>query len=160
MDIRYSTDDIINYFLSKEVDITPKRLQKLMYFAYSWYLAMTNELNTEINIKLFDEQFEAWIHGPVIPKLYHRYKKYGANPIPRYEGDLFNFSEDDKDILDEVWDVYKGYTANQLESISHKHNPWKLTRKEHYCSPYEPCRATIKDNLIFNYYASQLVSED
>jgi uncharacterized phage-associated protein len=30
---------------------------------------------------LFEEDFQAWIHGPVIPVLYQKYKSFGWQPI-------------------------------------------------------------------------------
>jgi uncharacterized phage-associated protein len=48
---------------------------------------------------LFEEDFEAWIHGPVIPKLYHHYKEFGWRPImkdvdPRLPVDVWDFLEE------------------------------------------------------------------
>ena len=38
------------------------KLQKLLYYAQAWYLAFEDT-------PLFDEDFEAWVHGPTIPAL-------------------------------------------------------------------------------------------
>ncbi|MDT2260632.1 DUF4065 domain-containing protein [Paenibacillus larvae] len=32
--------------------------------------------------KLFDDNFEAWVHGPVNPQLYTEYREYGWQEIP------------------------------------------------------------------------------
>ncbi|WP_336507207.1 Panacea domain-containing protein [Paenibacillus larvae] len=50
--------DVAKAFLHLE-SMTPKKLQKLCYYAYSFYLAIYEK-------KLFDDNFEAWVHGPVI----------------------------------------------------------------------------------------------
>jgi uncharacterized phage-associated protein len=47
------------------------KLQKLMYYAQGFSLVLFNK-------PLFPERIEAWIHGPVIPAVYHKYKGYGA----------------------------------------------------------------------------------
>jgi len=153
---RYSVHDIANYFLSKSSRITPKKLQKLLYFSYSWYLALMNETKAEILNRLFSNKFEAWIHGPVCPELYKKYKTYGASYIPKYTGSLCVFTEDDKDVLENVWDEYARYTANELESISHQHDPWKITREKENCSHADWCSAIITDELIFDFYSKQL----
>jgi len=155
---KYSVHDIANYFLSKSSKISPKKLQKLLYFSYSWYLAIVNETKAEILYKLFNDEFEAWIHGPVCSKIYHKYKSYGAGYIAEYTGALCEFAEDDKDILENVWDEYGHYTANELESISHQHDPWKITRQNDNCSYSDTCSAVITDELIFDYYSKQLIN--
>ena len=42
-------------------------------------------------INFFDAQFQAWVHGPVIPEIYSEYKTYGFRDIPKKE---FGFGED------------------------------------------------------------------
>ncbi|MDT2255436.1 DUF4065 domain-containing protein [Paenibacillus larvae] len=53
-----------------------QKLQKLCYYAYSFYLAIYEK-------KLFDDNFEAWVHGPVNPQLYTEYREYGWQEIPQ-----------------------------------------------------------------------------
>ncbi len=129
MDFRYSVQDIANFYLTKE-EMTPKKLKKILYFAYSWYIAIMNEDENDLRIKLFDENFEAWIHGPVCSKIYNKYRHKGANYIEKYSGELPDFTDEDLEILNEVWDVYGSFSANELESISHQHDPWKFTREK------------------------------
>ena len=117
------------YFLSKE-SMSPKKLQKLVYYAYGWTLALLNESVENMEYHLFPNRIEAWVHGPVIPDLYQEYKSYGWNDIPQISLlDMGSFSNDEKDILEQVWEVYGGYTANQLEMISHQEAPWLNARK-------------------------------
>lgn len=158
MEERYSVNDISNYFLSKEA-MTPKKLQKILYFAYSWYLAMMNDTGEDLEFRLFNNHFEAWIHGPVCPDIYSRYKHKGGTYIDKYVGELPDIDNEDMDILEQVWEVYGEYSANELESITHQHDPWKITRKENGCSRFDWCNADIKDRLIFDYYAKQLEAE-
>lgn len=46
--------------------ISNLKLQKLVYYAQAWHLAIHGT-------PLFEEDFEAWVHGPVIPSLYQKY---------------------------------------------------------------------------------------
>ena len=48
-----------------------KKIQKICYYAYSWYLTLYGE-------QLAPFQFEAWVHGPVSRELYHYYKSYAG----------------------------------------------------------------------------------
>lgn len=49
---------IAKWFLSKE-SMSPKKIQKLVYYAYSWYLTLMNDSVEYLNNKLFDEEIKA-----------------------------------------------------------------------------------------------------
>ena len=67
---KITISDIADYFITKNHEygdyITNLKLQKLVYYAQAWYLAFLDK-------PLFDEDFEAWVHGPVNRDLYDRY---------------------------------------------------------------------------------------
>ena len=48
--------DIANWFLSKE-SMSPKKIQKLVYYAYSWYLTLMNDSEEELTNKLLKPGF-------------------------------------------------------------------------------------------------------
>src|SRR5690606_24176720 len=77
---KYTPAHIANYFLWKakkeNIELTAMKLIKLVYVAYGWYLAFKDE-------KLFDERIEAWRYGPVIPSLYHEFKRFRNDPIEK-----------------------------------------------------------------------------
>ena len=64
---------VANNFLTRgrkdDIDISPLKLQKLIYFLYKDYLKRTGEL-------LFTERFETWKRGPVIPSIYVEFSAY------------------------------------------------------------------------------------
>lgn len=146
--------EVANWFLSNVENVTNKKLQKLVYYAYSWFLVFNNETADRIDVKFFDANFEAWVHGAVSPELYNRYKKLGSANIPKYNGKLADFSDDETDILEQVKSVYGGFNGNELEYICHQETPWKNARK--HISTYEPSKELIKDKDIFEYYSSKL----
>ena len=37
----YTVNNVSDFFLSKDT-ISPKKLQKLVYYAYAWYIALVN----------------------------------------------------------------------------------------------------------------------
>jgi len=55
--------------------VTPMQLQKLLYFVNGWFL------ETQEGRDLFQNKFEAWTWGPVMPNVYHAFKGYGKSPI-------------------------------------------------------------------------------
>lgn len=150
----FTVNDIANWFLKNTENVTNKKLQKLTYYAYAWYLTFNNDSENELNNRFFENKFEAWVHGCVYPSLYDDYKQYGTSDIPKYEGALAPFSKDDLDVLNQVNEVYGHFNGNELESICHSETPWKNARAGIPC--YEPSHALISDKDIFLCYASRL----
>ena len=114
---------IVNYFLSDtndrdDSDISNLKLQKLIYYAQAFHLAI-------YELPFFDEDFEAWTHGPVCPEIHHKYKHYKSSPIPLtsdFEPDLFTL--DQLDLLNEINDVFGQYSAWKLRNMTHSEAPW------------------------------------
>lgn len=160
---RYLTkaENVANYFLSKE-SMTNKKLQKIVYYAYCWTLTILNnpeeimstELEKNFANKLFSEEIEGWVHGPVIPKLYHEYKKYGWSKIPKEELKK-DYSDEIKNIFDMVWDIYGEYDGDELENITHREKPWKKSRVG--VGKFEPSNNKISDDHIYNYYSKYII---
>lgn len=115
--------DVAEYFLSLSDPecgdfISNLKLQKLVYYAQGFHLAMHDK-------PLFPESIEAWTHGPVIKSLYRQYKDKGANAIePPEKIDLGKYPEEVKELLDEIWSVYGQYSAYKLRNLTHSETPW------------------------------------
>ncbi|MDO8431954.1 MAG: DUF4065 domain-containing protein [Candidatus Binatus sp.] len=102
--------------------VTNMKLQKLLYYAQGFSLAINER-------SIFNEPIEAWVHGPVVPKVYREYSHYGAAGIPVPEDyDSSQISPADRDLLDEVWSVYGQYSAWKLRNMTHEETPWKQGR--------------------------------
>ena len=75
---------VANNFLKRgkaeNIEITPLKLQKLIYFLYADYLKRSND-------ELFSERFETWTLGPVVPSVYDEFRSYGKKPIATYASD-------------------------------------------------------------------------
>ena len=141
--------DVANYFLnyadkdeaSGEL-ISNLKLQKLVYYAQGFYLALFEE-------PLFSEEIEAWPHGPVAPALYHRYKEHGGAPIPApTDFDAKEvFTEDQIELLDEVYNLYGQFSAWKLRNMTHEEAPW-VNNEEH--------NEVISHKELKEYFATQL----
>lgn len=138
-----TASDVAKAFLTID-KMTPKKLQKLCYYAQGWYLALTNEE------ELFSEDFQAWIHGPVIPGLYRDYKDNGWDYIPQ-ESD-HDLSEDLMSFVQEVYRVYGQLSGDQLERLSHSETPWIKARNGK--KPWEPSNAIILKDSMKQYFRS------
>lgn len=147
-----SYNDVANFFLSLGNEtgevITNLKLQKLVYYAQAWFLA---------NFKkpLFQDDFEAWVHGPVLPALYHSYKKFGYSPI-LVEAKAENIDELTMSFLNEVAKIYMSRGAFELEAMTHRENPWLDARDG--CDPDENCSNIISKESMLEFYGSKISS--
>lgn len=142
--------NIADFFLSKK-SLTPKKLQKLVYYAYAWFIALNNQNASEIENVLFQEKPEAWIHGPVFPSLYHKYKGYNWNEIEK--GKKVKFENDDlQSFLEDIWNKFGKFSADELEYMTHQESPWINARKNSNELQRSSTQISLKD--IFVYYNS------
>lgn len=115
--------EVANYFiwLAQETGsfVSNLKLQKLVYYAQAWHLAIHGT-------PLFSEDFQAWVHGPVIPELYQKYKSFRWQPITvdvtlQLPPTLIKF-------LESVSDEYFSCDGYELERMTHSEAPWILAR--------------------------------
>ena len=161
----YDSLAVANYFIERGGGtVNPMKVQKLVYFAHGWNLAISDQ-------PLLRERIEAWKYGPVVPQLYHELKEFGSRPIPvpvtvlRFSGarpvtvtpniaqDASDDIADTKGLLDRVWEVYGGYSAVKLSNATHvPGSPWDITWKQ--CGGTH--HAVIDDNLIKEDFKKRL----
>lgn len=139
MSAPYSSKAVANTFLeiSKEkgvTDVSPMKLQKLIYYAHAWHLAFLEK-------PLIKEEIQAWKFGPVIPDIYFEFKEFGNSHITSQATELLfsekglelaapTVSSDDKNaltLIQEVIRIYGHYSPIQLSNLTHSDGePWKL----------------------------------
>ena len=141
---KYSVFDIANWFLTKG-PMTQKKMQKLCYYAQAWCYALKG-------FRLMDTDFQAWVHGPVSPALWERFKSFGYDPICIKGNIDFAISDEDLKLLEDVWDTYGDSTGNALEMLSHREQPWIEARRGY--DPEERCTVVISPNTMASYYKS------
>jgi uncharacterized phage-associated protein len=126
--------DIAAYFLAFANEtgnlLTNLKLQKLVYYVQAWHLALYDK-------PVFEDDFEAWIHGPVLPDLFKLYQPYGYRPIL-----ISNLNEEVlsslkqkfgiqlAELIDEVIEEYFGADAFALSQQTHAELPWQEARKD------------------------------
>lgn len=133
--------DVANYVLSKE-SMTHKKLQKISFYIYSWSLIHFRK-------KVINTSFQAWVHGPVSPELYSKYKAYGYDKINTVSS--ANLPNNLKSISDKVIEFYKDYTGNDMEIKTHLEEPWKIARNG--ALKYQATNTPINEDLIISYYS-------
>ena len=136
--------DIANVFLkltdqeSGDV-LTNLKLQKLAYYSQGFHLALYNK-------PLFDEEFVAWEHGPVVRSLYDKLKNFGSEQVIIDEPIKDSITEQQKQLISEINKVYGQFSAWKLRDMTHNESPWLSTAKG----------ATITNEKLKTYFKTQL----
>jgi uncharacterized phage-associated protein len=143
----YDANQIADWFLSA-VDrdagdsITHLKLQKLVYYAQAWALALLGN-------PLFDEDFRAWAHGPVALTVWHRFKNYGWEAVPA-DNEPPEFEPEVEDLLRDVMKAYGEHSAKALEDLTHEEEPWLAARGN--LPPEAKSNAVISKDVMRDFY--------
>lgn len=116
--------DIANTFIEigkdKPIPVSNMKLQKLLYYAQGWHLALAGK-------PLFEEALYKWNFGPVCPPVYVEFKGYGGEYIfePSCSGQMLK--DGIREFLELIWQMYGKHSAIQLSKLSHCESPWITT---------------------------------
>ena len=138
-------ESVANYIIEKSSEITPLALQKLIYYSQSFFRVFFKKF-------MFENNCQAWIHGPVYPDIYQKYKKHGYNPIDEKSDTLsgYDLSEKEIEVINSVLNNFGCYSGKILEKMTHVEMPWLETRgdlrKEEFSSN------DISKELIVEYF--------
>ncbi len=141
---KYSVYKIADWFLSK-ANMTHKKLQKLCYYAQAWCYALHD-------FRLMDTDFQAWIHGPVSPALWEKFKSFGFSTISIDKSCKVIIIDEDIELLEDVWKTYGDMTGNALEVLSHREMPWIEARRGY--AENEKCTVVISPDSMATFYRS------
>ena len=139
--------DVANYFIFKDRQqqknsITPKKLQKLLYYAQASSLAFNDT-------PLFLDDFEAWEHGAVVPCVYRKYSDHKYQVIDKTVDSTVTWVESEKKALEAVWQTYGHLSAKELEDLNHSETPWKKARGDKPSDAW--CNEVIPKQDILSY---------
>jgi len=119
----YTADQIADTLIAlareRHIDVSNLKLQKLLYYTQAWHLAFTKS-------PLFGEEFEAWVHGPVVPRVFRRFKDFGWKTIDVKVTPLADPKVTAH--ISAILEAYGHFDARQLERLSHSEGPWKAAR--------------------------------
>ena len=143
-----SVADYLLCFAQEHGDVmTPLKLQKMVFYADAWYMALND------GEELIADRFEAWVHGPVARDLYIRFADYKWQPITG-EIKCPELTKDVTEHLDEIYKVFGGYSAYELEQMTHQEEPWLLARAG---MPSDaPCRNDIDKGVTAKFYRGMM----
>lgn len=166
----YRAETIANHFIEmaekKGESLTQMKLQKLVFYAHGWHLAIRDK-------PLIDESIEAWRYGPVIRSLYNSFKHFRNDPVSVVSNADFDCFDDNghvpsidetgnldhmftKLLLEAIWNKLGGLDAIQLSNLTHKPGtPWSDTVAKY--SGQLPRGIDIDDDLIKKYFKEHAV---
>ena len=118
------------------------KLIKLVYIAHGYRLALKGR-------SLIKDRIEAWRYGPVIPRLYHAFRREKPVPEP-LEPKQSDCDEFDEDVLPIIEAVYRGYghlNFSEISQLTHKKGtPWDMVYRN------QGNGGEIENELIREYY--------
>jgi putative zinc finger/helix-turn-helix YgiT family protein len=123
-DLTSKLEVVTKYLIGKCVDITPLALQKLLYYVQGFHIVFQNE-------PMFEEECEAWVHGPVFRTVYFEYRDCGYRTILQ-DIDMNEIekalTEREKELIDSIIGSFGCYSGSVLEAMTHSEIPWIETR--------------------------------
>lgn len=137
-------------------EVTPLMLQKLLYFIQGVGLALNKK-------PMFEENCQAWVHGPVYPEVYDLFRDFKYNPIEDARFAVFMGSKDvltkeEHRVIELVVNTFGEYSGKVLERITHVESPWRIARKG-YADKIPSCEP-ISMRDIEEYFADQNAKYD
>ena len=142
---------LANYILKHYGPMSHLKLQKLLFYCDAYCLAFFGR-------ELVADKFEAWVHGPVSPALYDKFKCFSFSSI-KLAGDYTpRIASDDIELIESVWETYGDHTGNALEALTHSEPPWIEARAGY--APNERCNVPISLESMKRYYASIYLGGD
>ena len=141
---------VISYIFEQLGEVTPLALQKILYFVQGLYFS-------KYEVPLFDDNCQAWVHGPVYAEIYDMFSSFRYDPIddPRFEllkGKSTNLNEKEREVINLVVNTFGIYGGKVLEKITHRENPW-IDAREGYLEN-EPSQEEISKEAINDYFVS------
>ena len=127
---------IINYCNEHDYNLSNLKLQKILYFIQAYYLS-----KTESKEPCFKDTIEAWDFGPVVPSVYHEYKRFGSTNIPKistyfkidekdfWQSEVIEYCDEviddsDKKLINKLVDNFSKFSTTRLVQITHNQSPW------------------------------------
>lgn len=140
----YAVGAVANFMIGRARNhkrrLTHPRLQNLVYVAYGIHLASSDSGDS----RLFEERIEAGPDGPLVPALYHEFKRFGLRPIRGWASDfdyetrkvVYPVVEDDDKLalhaLNLTWSLYGNRPPAVLTKLTKRPGgPWEKAVSTH-----------------------------
>lgn len=102
-------DYVLEYISKKHGTINVFKLNSLLYIMQASYLHYYNK-------PLFDEDFEAWMSGPILPSVWKKYKRFGGGSI--ISGDFqYNIKDEVMVFLNDIIEMFGECSESNLSDM-------------------------------------------
>ena len=127
--------------------IIKTKVQKILYICDIEYMKLNN------GEPLFEDNFYAWISGPVIPYFYYTFLPYQSKKIePRNTSEQLNLTNEEKTIIDKVLEKTQELDTVDLSNITNINGgPWQKAYNELDSEHNQ----IIKKEEIYNFYKNK-----
>ena len=132
-------NEFIRLARAKDRGLTQMQLQKLVYLAHGWNLAINRQ-------RLTVDDPQAWDYGPVYGALRQALREYGNRPVAReilnceyFPGEFdenadeparADLTVDQRAVINRVYREYGGFHAYKLSALTHQDGtPWTQVYK-------------------------------
>ena len=147
---------LAGYILKYFGPMSHLKLQKLLYYCQAYHLA-------NFKTELFEEDFEAWVHGPVCRPVYNiiRGKSILYSDVEYSEYDFDSeiilqeaISSEQFNLLNDVLKPLSTWSGSELETATHNETPWIKARGSK--KPNENCTEIISKDEMLEYYTNEI----
>lgn len=156
----YKTIDTIvlsNYILKHYGPMSHLKLQKLVFYCDAYSLAYFGK-------PLIEDNFEAWVHGPVCRRLYDSLKdksKLYSDVAYTSDGDdadkeFASLTFDQQSLINNILSQLSSWSSFELEASTHQEDPWKNARKGY--NEADKCSVLIKKDEMKEYYSKEIAN--
>ncbi|HEU0054226.1 MAG TPA: type II toxin-antitoxin system antitoxin SocA domain-containing protein [Longimicrobium sp.] len=120
-----SADAVADYLLAlarrRGEPVGNLKLQRLLYYAQAWHLG-------RFGAPLFPEPVEAWLTGPVVPTVFHRFRPHGVHPLPPTRA-VVDLPPETAAFLDGIARDYLEIDEYELDRMTCAEAPWQRARR-------------------------------
>ena len=153
-------DYVIAYCNVFGFNITPLKLQKILYYIQAWHIVKHDKH------QLFDELPQAWVNGPVYRSVYNTYKNRFYRSTPLFmsrvakDGETIieelisnlNVSDIQKDTINIILKHYSSMDEAKLVLMTHNDLPWNQAREGK--GEFERCETNISLESMYSFYSN------
>jgi len=148
-------DYIVRYYNSVGDVISNKKLNKILYYIQGWHFGYFESA-------IFNDVPQAWVHGPVYPAVYQKYKWDNNIRVKEEECtpnklkeqlDSLNINADQKEFLSSLLVYYSKKSGAELEITTHMERPWLEARGD--LEPHVPSGKEIPLDSIKSYFTER-----
>lgn len=110
---------VTSYLLQHDPTISALVLQKALYYCQGLYYAFHHAF-------LFENDAQAWVHGPVYKEIYHAFKQQEEQFFQMKP----SLNHEEQEVADAILRYICCYKGELLQQLTHLEQPWLQTRKD------------------------------